>query len=426
MNDATLERHTIDSPGRSFGIRVAGDLCRKGFAVDAEMRNRDVYELFEANQNLFNVPVTENNQIVGLISRDRFMHNLAGHYRWEIYGKKRCTKLMDKDPLVVDPETPIQELAGKLLDPNKPYRLSEGFVIAQDAKLLGTGLTSDVLAAIVILERHSSEEVRHHRDSLAQMVEERTAALSIAKEAAEAANRAKTIFLANMSHELRTPMNGIMGMTELALLRATDPKQVDQLGKVKLSSQRLLGIINKLLDIAKLEAEKLTVEEVDFSLDSVLRSMASLFERQARSKGLELTVESAPEYAALSVRGDPVILKQILENLVDNAIKFTSEGSIHVGIKPMEESPSDVLVRFEVNDTGIGISTQDQKRVFDAFEQADGSRTRKYGGTGLGLAICKHLATLMGGKIGVDSQLGAGSTFWFTARFVKSVSLPIE
>jgi signal transduction histidine kinase len=383
------------------------------------MRNREVYELFEANPSLFNIPVTDNHQIVGLINRDSFMRKLAGHYHWELYGKKHCTKLMDKTPLVIDPETPIPELANKLLNLDEPHRLSEGFIVARKGELLGTGLTSDVLAAIINLERQSSDELRRHRDFLSEMVQERTAALSIAKEAAEAASRAKTTFLANMSHELRTPMNGIMGMTDLALRRATDPKQVDQLGKVKQSSQRLLNIINNILDITYLEAERLTLETTDFRLGSVLENMATLFRQEAKEKGLELIIESMPEFADLSLRGDPVLLKQVLQNMVGNAIKFTAQGSVRVRTLPLEENPTSILVRFEVKDTGIGISTQDQKRVFDVFEQADGSSTRKYGGTGLGLAICKHLATLMGGHIGVESQSGAGSTFWLTVRLIK-------
>jgi PAS domain S-box-containing protein len=264
-----------------------------------------------------------------------------------------------------------------------------------------------------ITERKKTEAaLANYRDHLERMVEERTAALSIAKEAAEAANRAKSIFLANMSHELRTPMNGIMGMTGLARRRATDPKQMDQLAAVEQSSQRLLTIINDILDISKIEAEQLKLESIDFSFGEVLKHLTVLVSQTAREKGLALVIDIAPDLSARQLTGDSLRLGQILLNLASNAIKFTRAGSVVVRILQIKETSSDVLVRCEIQDTGIGISAVDQKRIFNPFEQADGSTTRKYGGTGLGLAICKRLVEAMGGSIGVETSLGAGSTFW--------------
>jgi hypothetical protein len=318
-----------------------------------------------------------------------------------------------------------------------------------------------------LLEREQlRKEVEAQRDQLEARVAERTLALSIAKEAAEAASRAKSIFLSNMSHELRTPMNAIMGMTALALRRASDPKQADQLSKVTQASQHLLAVINDILDISKIEAERLNLEQIGYKLGDILENLVSLNAQKASEKGLKLAIEMAPALAALKLRGDPLRLGQILLNLVSNALKFTAEGSVTVRVllaeenltahdlplTPEQESPRNstplpqplslkgrgerresalptftgngVLLRFEVRDTGIGISAEDQKRLFMAFEQADNSTTRKYGGTGLGLAISKRLAQLMGGSIGVESREGAGSTFWFTTRQARSDTSP--
>ncbi len=260
-------------------------------------------------------------------------------------------------------------------------------------------------------------ELARYRGHLEAMIEARTAALSVAKEAAEAASRAKSTFLANMSHELRTPMNAITGMTSLALRRAVDPKQKDHLTKVTEASRHLLGVINDILDISKIEADRLGLEDIGFDLAAVLAQAAGLVGPQGAAKGLRLEIDIAPDLARLAIQGDPLRLGQILLNLTGNAVKFTAAGSVVVRVTAAEETATDVLVRFEVHDTGIGISAEDQRRLFTAFEQADGSMTRRYGGSGLGLAISRRLAQLMDGDIGVESRLGSGSVFWFTARF---------
>ena len=252
------------------------------------------------------------------------------------------------------------------------------------------------------------------------MVEARTQDYLVAKELAEAANRAKSTFLANMSHELRTPMNAIMGMNSLALRKATDPKLRDQLGKVDQASKHLLQVINDILDISKIEAERLTLERVTFKLGAVLENPTSLIGHKAQEKHLMLRVDLTPDVAHLSLLGDPLRLGQILLNFAGNAVKFTEQGSVTVRARMIQDNPYDVLLRWEVVDTGIGIAAEDQKHLFTAFEQADGSMTRKYGGTGLGLAISKLLVNMMGGDVGVGSQVGSGSTFWFTVRLGKA------
>ncbi len=275
-------------------------------------------------------------------------------------------------------------------------------------------------------KKRNAEDLDRHRHHLEELLAERSgdliranAELIMARDVAEAASRAKSTFLANMSHELRTPMYAIMGMTDLALRHTTYPKLRDRLTKVTQASQHLLHVINDILDISKIEAERLTLEQVDFKLGEVLENLMSLIGNKAAEKGLKLYSDLPQDTARLSLLGDPLRLGQIMLNLASNAVKFTAQGSIVMRIRMLEESPRDVRLRCEVQDTGIGISAQDQERLFTAFEQADGSTTRKYGGTGLGLAISKRLAQLMGGEIGVESQAGTGSTFWFTFRLGK-------
>lgn len=238
--------------------------------------------------------------------------------------------------------------------------------------------------------------------------------LSAARDTADAANRAKSAFLANMSHELRTPMNAIMGMTALALRHSSDPKLHDQLSKVTKASQHLLHVINDILDISKIEADRLTLEESDFRLGSVLENLISLINLRLSEKNLQLRIHVAHEIARQTFTGDPIRLGQILLNFVGNAIKFTDHGAITISAKVVEQTPAKVVVRFEIQDTGIGISPEDQTRLFTAFEQADSSTTRKYGGTGLGLAINRRLIHMMNGEVGIESTVGEGSTFWFT------------
>ncbi len=272
-----------------------------------------------------------------------------------------------------------------------------------------------------ISERKRAEaELEHYRQQLERRVEERTAALSIAKEAAEAANRAKSTFLANMSHELRTPMNAILGMTDLALRRATDERQRDQLGKVVHASQHLLSVINDILDLSRIEAERLVLERTVFRLGDVLANLRGLVDEKAREKDLTLDIDIAPELAALPVSGDPLRLGQILLNLVGNAIKFTPAGSVRVSVTAADLAARRLVLHFTVRDSGIGISAADRGRLFNAFVQADGSTTRRYGGSGLGLAISLRLARMMGGDITVDSTPGVGSTFCLTACLDKA------
>ncbi|MER2625537.1 MAG: ATP-binding protein [Accumulibacter sp.] len=263
----------------------------------------------------------------------------------------------------------------------------------------------------------SNAELRRHRDHLEEIVSERTLALSIAKEAAESANRAKSTFLANMSHELRTPMNAIIGLTHLLARNNTDPRQRDKLAKITSSANHLLQLINDVLDLSKIDADRMTLEQTAFTFGNITTVLDNLLCDRAEAKGLRWIREIDPRLARLAVIGDPLRLQQVLLNLAGNALKFTAHGSVTLSVQIARETEQDLDIRCTVRDTGVGIGAEALRRIFDPFEQADGSTTRQFGGTGLGLTICNRLVRLMGGTLEVVSTPGTGSTFSFSLRF---------
>ncbi|MDP2134889.1 MAG: ATP-binding protein [Sulfuritalea sp.] len=295
---------------------------------------------------------------------------------------------------------------------------------------VGAGASAMRIAMSDITDRtRMEEEVRRLNAELEQRIRTRTAdlesanhALTLAKTQAEAANAAKSAFLANMSHEIRTPMNGILGMTHILQRGDPTPVQARQLETISVSAKHLLGVLNNILDLSKIEAGQLTLDSEPLTLDSILANVASILSETARAKGIHLRVEAG--HLPHKLVGDPRRLQQALLNYASNALKFTHDGSVTLRTITLEESVASVQVRFEVQDTGIGIPPAAMSRIFGAFEQADNSTTRKYGGTGLGLAIARRLAEMMGGSVGVESKVGVGSLFWFVVRLKRGESEP--
>lgn len=326
--------------------------------------------------------------------------------------------LLHPDDAATLDHTVSQALAGHVMDweyqrKNKAgeYRWykTRGKAYRDGTRIGLAGSTTDITQ-----HRNMTQELERHRHHLEEMVALRTAELQDARQQADAANAAKSLFLANMSHEIRTPMHAILGFAHLLRRDTALPQQVERLDKIKSAGQHLLGVINDILDISKIEAQRMELEAVDFNLASVFENVHSIVSQLAYDKGLRVVFDRSA--VNMWLNGDPMRLGQALLNYAGNAVKFTDLGTITLRVQVLEDDGVSVLLRFEVQDTGVGIDPNKLDRLFLAFGQADASTTRHHGGTGLGLVITRRLAQRMGGEAGAQSNPQGGSTFWFTAR----------
>ena len=406
-------------------IKYGDQFATIGLFIDVSARVRAERQLRKLSQAL--EQSTESIAITDVDARLEYVNeafvNNTGYARDEIIGKNPRVLHSGKTP----PAT--YEEMWSTLGKGQPWKgefynkRKDGSEYVEFAIITPMRDDSGTITHYVAVKEDITEKKRlgleldGHRHHLEELVRQRTTELVAAREQAEIANRAKSTFLANMSHEIRTPMNAIIGLTHILRRSETTPEQVARLDKIDDAGRHLLAIINDVLDLSKIEAGRLQIECVDFRLAEVIDHVTSIIGQSAREKGLDIEVDCGSVPAWL--RGDPTRLRQALLNYAANAVKFTSTGTITLRCRLLEESGNHLLVRFEVADTGIGVASDQRERLFEAFEQADLSTTRKHGGTGLGLAITRHLVLLMGGDVGVESTPGCGSTFWLTAKLQR-------
>ncbi|NPC56618.1 ATP-binding protein [Caenimonas soli] len=391
--------HAADSS--PYTAAIEGELARAHEALAALRQSQALL--------LSTLDAASNGILTLQYSDNAFFYNIRFVELWGIPEDKLSD--MDVQALadfqltrVKDPQGWLQRAQHCLDNPDEEHRC---VVELKDSRALECHVLPQRIAGrcvgSVVTFRDITEQRRHEQE------------IRRARDMAEEATRMKSELLANMSHEIRSPMNAIIGLSDLVLKTGLAPRQRDYIQKVRASGQYLLGIVDDILDFSKVEAGKLDLANEDFQLEQLLGHTASLVSEKCHAKGLELVFDVAPDVPGRLV-GDSLRLGQILLNYANNAVKFTRKGEVLVSVRASERTERDVLLHFRVRDTGIGLTGEQQGRLFQSFTEGDASANRKFGGTGLGLAICKRLAALMGGEVGVESGYGSGSTFWFSAR----------
>jgi len=395
-------------------IDISQRLAKEQALRDSEQR----FRLMAEGIHDFSILFLDQNGII--ISWNKGVERMKGYQAEEVIGKPITIFYTKEDRAAGVPENLLQQARESGSVANQGWRIrKDGSRFFADVIVTAIRNESRELLGYAKITRDVSEhkrlqdELQEYRENLEVLVQHRTADLEVAKEAAEAASRAKTAFLSMASHELRTPMNGIMGTLALAKRHSSDVKMDDYLHKADRSAKHLLNIINDVLDISRIEADKLTLENIPFAIDDILGHVEDNLGDLAATKGIRMRFGEFDALRDHQFMGDPTRITQVLMNLVGNALKFTSHGSVVTTVTLKGQSDAAPVLHFSVVDTGIGIGEDDLARIFNPFEQADNGMTRKFGGTGLGLALCRRLMDAMGGRIGVTSTKGQGSTFWF-------------
>ncbi len=434
-----MEKRYIHKSGENVWVRLAVSLVRDSEAQpryfisvieDIEQRKQMEGQLHKLAQAVEQSP--ESIVITNLDAEIEYVNqaflNTTGYQLEEVIGSNPRILQSGKTP----PE--IHAKLWKTLSDGRPWKgefcnkRKDGSEYVEFAIITPIRETDGAITHYVAVKEDVTEKKRlgveldRHRHHLEELVVERTVQLAEARERAEAANLAKSAFLANMSHEIRTPMNAIIGFTHLLLHSSPTAEQSQRLTKIDTAAEHLLGIINDILDISKIEAGRVGLEVMDFNLLEIFDHVQSMLRDQARRKGLSMEVEY--DDVPVWLRGDPTRIRQALLNYAGNAVKFTEQGKILLSVRRLQTEGDEILLRFDVQDTGIGIEPDKLNQLFEPFAQLDTSTTRRYGGSGLGLAINRHLAQLMGGEAGAESKPGQGSTFWFTARLGLGQGMP--
>ncbi|WP_297736847.1 ATP-binding protein [uncultured Maricaulis sp.] len=394
-------------------VGLVRDVLVDAPAVATDTTGGEVYEHFSEDPDLLVMAVVTEGKPVGLVARDQFFLRMADRHGRALFERRPITFAMNKSPLIVETRTPISELNAQILK-DRPAALMDGFIATRNGEYAGVGTTLELFR---VMARENADK-NHRLSNLAEQ-------LGRARIEALAASKAKSDFLATMSHEIRTPLNGVLGVTQLLQATALDEEQRDFVRVIDESGNILLRLLNDILDLSKIEAGKMELELRAFRPSALVHDTRTLWLGRAREKAIAFEIEADCDHDA-HFEGDIVRIKQVLFNLISNAIKFTEDGHVDVRLHFLPIGRRRHVMRVEIKDTGCGIPEAAQGELFSAFKQADAATNRLHGGTGLGLAICRRLVELMSGSIGFESTAGQGSRFWFDLplRSVEAEAAP--